>query len=137
MGNNFLKENKEYSKMNKLIILSAILALSNLFGHVESHGKMTVPLSRAAAWKKGWTPWVPLDSEWCADELPKNPRNVSCGVCGPYYNNDKSAGNRIWIIGQKKFERVESFERESKFYTGKLAATYKKNSIVEVEVDIL
>ncbi len=121
--------------MNKLVLSVFVAAL--LIAHVSSHVAMIEPPSRGSAWRRfpDWPLVHPQDDmDMCA--APRRPHR--CGICGPVYNNNVSSSERIVIFDGRRtaeggfYNQTHfSFEKGGPFYTGKIAATYKRGQVVQ------
>ena len=129
----------------KVLVILAILA--TLFVSIQGHGKLMDPISRGSAWRlklfKGVFPSVKFDNEWCADGKQVNKRNVTCGVCGPVYNNKPDAQfTTIWKGSLNASVNVTSYERNSFHFKNLptmlpfIVKTYKKGQQIDVKVKV-
>ncbi len=108
----------------------AAFAVAVLVANVSSHMAMVHPPSRGSAWRVSadWPiVWPQDDTDWC--RLTPSSRKSHCGICGPIYNNNVQASERI-TIGKHYNQTHFSFEKGGPFYTGKIAATFKKGQVV-------
>lgn len=60
---------------------------------------------------------------------------ISCGVCGPVYDNDVTASRDIQFRKGIVYTH-SSFEKGGPYYTGKIAETYSKGQTIEALVQI-
>lgn len=112
--------------------LTILIAIAALVAYVDCHARLANPVGRQGIFRLNEDlPWTE-ELEWCYDPVLSPGRgNVKCGVCGPIYNNDPTSS--FFADGADLY----SFERSSPIYTGLIAKTYKKNSIIRVTVDVM
>lgn len=130
--------------MNRMMILVLFLAISLLVTYTQAHGKLMKPINRGSVWKCPYQkanfsrPVTAFDTEWCSfNDLddPRNKRNVTCGICGPVYNNDPTAVLELKRNGIKT--RLYSFEKGSVIYSGEIVANYTQGQLLESKVQIV
>ncbi|XP_051166588.1 uncharacterized protein LOC127284920 [Leptopilina boulardi] len=105
----------------KIFILTFILVI-NLQG-IFGHGKVTDPVNRLSAWRKGFkTPPNYTDNQgFCGGkEIQHSINNGNCGICGDDY----------------RLSRPRPTENGGTYGTGTIVKTYKSGEIIDVEVNI-
>ena len=123
--------------MKKSVLSVFVVAL--LIAHVSSHVAMVEPASRGSAWRR-FADWPMVHPQDDMDMCFAPGRNTRCGICGPVYNNNVSSSLRVMFGGGDARRTAEgghynethfSFEKGGPYYTGKIAATYKKGQVVK------
>ena len=122
--------------MNKMILISFALVAIFIIS-VNGHGRLLKPVNRGSAWRifPREFPYVEQDETDMCDNSKKD-RPMHCGVCGPVYKNDPAGSFQVIIRSQNYNKTHYSFEKGSRYYTGKPVATYKKGQTVETMIDI-
>lgn len=134
--------------MRLFLVLASVLLFSS---YANGHGRLMDPISRGSAWREypDLFPKALYDIEWCgyeseaqeADYLrvnPKDIRNVTCGVCGPIYNDRPENSATIFKpnINGGAWSEVFSFEKSSPIYRGHIVKTYTKGQTIDVTLKI-
>ena len=123
--------------MNILTISVIFAAIA--FAYVNAHARLMEPVSRGSAWRK-FPKEFPFTDQDDADFCNNRP-NSTCGICGPLFHNDPKASQDIYIPHNPwhTWKTYYSFEKGSRYYTGKIVATYKKGQTIEavVKVDLI
>merc|ERR1712110_631304 len=109
------------------------------------------PVNRGSAWRQypDLFPKARYDIEWCGyDSLEKelaylntNPtdiRNVTCGICGPIYNNDPTVPATIFKpnLNGGTYQTVYSYEKSSPIYRGYIVRTYNQSQTINIRLRI-
>lgn len=126
--------------MNSSILIGCLLAV-NLTVMVEGHMRMDTPVSRMALhrFREFGTDRHRLDgdNEWCIDQRElnrgENPRNVTCGICGPVYNGVPGGPSPLFDEvnhGPTMFDGAPLFD-------GTIVATYKAGDVIDVSLNNL
>ena len=122
-----------------LIGLTLLVTLSC----VNGHGRLMQPASRGSAWRifpDKFPNTIQDDSRFCFQNDAMGfffNGNATCGICGPIYNGNVASSSRITIPAWKYDKVHYSFEKGSKYYTGKIVETYKKGQTIEVLLEVL
>ena len=118
-----------------LLRLSLVFAAIT-FTYVNAHGRLMQPVSRGSAWRK-FPNEFPFTDQDDAD-FCNNRQNSTCGICGPLFHNDPKASQNIYIPHRpwQQWKTYYSFEKGSRYYTGKNVATYKKAQTVETLIRV-
>lgn len=115
-----------------LLLTSALLMVASL-GYIDAHGEMIIPPNRGYVWRFDRSfPRMDWSQEWCDFEGRVNPRNASCGICGPIYNGNPSV-NSVILKGGKPAS-VPSMEVEGSIYTGIPVLNYTMGQTINIKI---
>lgn len=119
----------------KLIIC---LTMAALIAYVDSHARLADPVNRGSLWRIDEDQPETEEFEWCSDPDPEESdiRKAKCGICGPIYNNDPKNTLSLEDDGDGFSVFLQSFERESPLYTGRIVKTYKKGSVIQATIEV-
>ena len=134
--------------MNKKITI--LLVLAAFIASIDCHGRMMEPVNRGSVWRvpEGKVnpkfPVMIYDTEWCGFDDPndkRNNRNVTCGICGPVYDNNPAAFKVVHKFGAngdpKFYTNLTSFEKGSVKYDGRIVKTYKMGQTMTARVKVI
>lgn len=112
------------------------LTITTLIAYVDSHARLADPVNRGSLWRLDENLPFSEEFEWCSDPQDSIVRKVKCGVCGPIYNNDPKSTYSIQDDGFGFNLFLQSFERGSPLYTGRIVKTYKRGSIIQATIEV-
>ena len=134
--------------MNKTILVAFVFVATAAI--VNGHGRIVKPVHRGGAWRDYPNDFPEaIDIEWCGYETeaqeqnylnvnPTDIRNVTCGICGPIYNNNPTVGTVIFKpnVNGGTYSTVYSFEKSSPIYRGYIVETYNQSQVVDINLRV-
>lgn len=119
----------------KILLVSALLMMASFVGYIEGHAEMLIPPNRGSVWRFDRSfPRVYWNHEWCDFETRENPRNATCGICGPVYNGDPSVYTDIVKTQAGKIVSVPSLEVEGPIYRGIPVVNYTQGQVIDIKI---
>lgn len=112
------------------------LTIAAFIAYVDSHARLADPVNRGSLWRLDEDLPETEEYEWCSDPEESSLRKVKCGVCGPIYNNDPKSTLSLENDGFGESLFLQSFERVSPLYTGRVVKSYKKGSIIQATIEV-
>merc|ERR1719245_2664381 len=125
--------------MNKFSAI--IVTITALIVSVDAHASIGNPVNRARLARfRGPGHWCDVkvrnSLEFDSPNEEINERNTTCGICGPIYNGDPTIWHTVFMAGANGFRNMTSFEVDSPLYRGDIVATYNKDSVIDVQIEV-
>ncbi len=128
------------------------LLLASFLASIDAHGRLVDPMNRASLGRTfpDMFPGFPAfvnENEWCGSPLERlGERPVSCGVCGPIYNNNPAqpfqiinpvAGNRVRTANVTSYERNSVSFRNFPSMAPFITQTYRAGDWIEPKYRVI